>query len=200
MAVQDCHRLLLKGMTSLNIDALALFQASKQRIFDDAPDMEQSGVCRAVTRHIHSALKWLHVCVLCVFVASIAASLQGQDHDRERERKGLLGAFLAANARHASAEEAGIEPRARSGLPRPAPGPGPSPAVQVSGGSGSIRGLGFGLGSGLSPPPPPPLQGTTKRERSSHQQGTWQAADFYGSSDMLRAARRPLRWPSRPKI
>ena len=43
LAVQDCHRLLLKGMTSLNIEALALFQTSKQRIFDDAPETDHAG-------------------------------------------------------------------------------------------------------------------------------------------------------------
>ena len=157
--------------------------------------------------------------MLCM--CGIAASLHGQDYDREkeRERTGLLGAFLAANARKAAAEESSVEPRARSGLPRPVPGPGrspspsPSPAVHVSGGSGSVRGLGFGLGSGLSP------QETTKTERA-HPQGPgpgpgpapWQATeDFLGSSGMARAARRgqakthtltqaPPRWPSRPKI
>ena len=155
--------------------------------------------------------------VVYVCLCGIAASLHGQDHDRERERTGLLGAFLAANARKAAAEESSVEPRARSGLPRPVPGPGrspsPSPAVHVSGGSGSVRGLGFGLGSGLSP------QETTKTERA-HPQGPgpgpgpapWQATeDFLGSSGMARAARRgqakthtltqaPPRWPSRPKI
>ena len=80
---------------------------------------------------------------------------QHRDPDPDPDRRGLLGAFLAAKARQAAAEEASsIEPRARSGLPRPSPFPGP--AVVLRGpGSVSEFGLEFGLGSGLSPPPPP---------------------------------------------
>eukprot|EP01036_Dinobryon_divergens_P030472 gene30472-39718_t len=156
---EDCHRLLLKGMTSLNMDALALFQNSKHRIFDDCPDL------------------------------ATAPSTRSQDRDRDREpdldRKGLLGAFLAAKARQAAAEKSSIEPRARSGLPRPSPGPipisGPGPAVVSRG--GAEFGLGFGLGSGLSPPPPAAsFSSTFGRTDQPQKQKQKQEQDF---SDIL---------------
>lgn len=202
-------------MTSLNMDALALFQNSKHRIFDDCPD----------------------------FASASSTRSQDRDRDPDLDRKGLLGAFLAAKARQAAAEEGSIEPRARSGLPRPSPSPSPIPGpghIPISGPAAEF-GLGFGLGSGLSPPPPANSSSFSRTDQPQKQkQKQIHAQDFsdilwsrtltreisgghtasaaglgqgQGLSDQGRARSRsgrrdqanapasaPPRWPSRPKI
>lgn len=71
---EDLHALLLKGMTSLNIDALALFQASKQRIFDDGPNPNPNPNPNPASS------------TGTILGDYLAATSRGRNRDRERER------------------------------------------------------------------------------------------------------------------